>query len=179
MVTAEELGTLDGREVTDRDGRVLGTVVAVYVDDRTHEPAWAVVRGSDGDRPVPLTGATARGTRLELDVPGDLVRDAPVFDIGDSVATQDELRLIEHYGSAFSPATGPGSGSRSAHLASPTTGPGAPGGLPATEEAASPTAGPGASGDLPPTHPRQSPRTGVGGSGEPEVGHLRRWQPAH
>ncbi|MCV2394799.1 hypothetical protein OEB99_10810 [Actinotalea sp. M2MS4P-6] len=183
MVTVDEIRTLAGTEVVDHSGAAMGTAADVYVDDWTGNAAWVVVHGSTDDRLAPLSGSWVHDAVLELDVPVELVRDAPALTAQDTIAPDDEARLVEHYGSALSPSGGPGvSGEhpRSAHRSSPTTGPGASGHLPSTVEAASPTTGPGGPGrstDLPITEPRRSPRTGVGGTGEPGKTHLRRWEP--
>jgi hypothetical protein len=60
MPDLETVSTWQGRALLDRDGGRIGTIDAIYLDDRTGQPAWALVNtGLFGTRSsfVPLAQA--------------------------------------------------------------------------------------------------------------------------
>lgn len=85
-----------------RGGR-LGRVAQVFLDDRTDEPAWVAVdvTRTRGMRLLPLAGAGLKGRHLVIRAQRSTVRSAPRIDLGDGqLSSQDESRLLEHYGLA-------------------------------------------------------------------------------
>jgi PRC-barrel domain len=43
MPDIEKVDTWQGRSLLDRDGGRIGTIDAIYLDDRTGQPEWALV----------------------------------------------------------------------------------------------------------------------------------------
>lgn len=90
----------------DVRGARLGRVAQVFLDDRSDEPAWVAVdvTRTRGMRLLPLAGAALKGRHLVIRAERTTVRSAPRIDLGDGqLSSQDEARLLEHYGLA--PAT--------------------------------------------------------------------------
>lgn len=85
----------------DVRGSRLGRVVQVFLDDRTDEPAWVAVdvTRTRGMRLLPLAGSGLKGRYLVIRAERARVRSAPRIDLGDGqLSSQDESRLLEHYG---------------------------------------------------------------------------------
>lgn len=85
----------------DVKGARLGRVAQVFLDDRTDEPAWVAVdvTRTRGMRLLPLAGAGLKGKYLVIRADRTTVRSAPRIDLGDGqLSSQDESRLLEHYG---------------------------------------------------------------------------------
>ncbi|MFC7528376.1 DUF2382 domain-containing protein [Actinoplanes sp. GCM10030250] len=102
MVTQEQVNTLYGREVYDRDGDKIGKVGAVW-SDAVGQPSWASVQtGLFGlhESLVPLQDADVQGDRLVVPFDKATVKDAPNVDAShDEPLTRGEVdRLYEHYG---------------------------------------------------------------------------------
>jgi uncharacterized protein (TIGR02271 family) len=90
-----------GATMVDRDGDQLGSIDAIYVDDQTGEPEWALVNtGLFGTRSsfVPLAQATARGDQVQVPYQQQLVKDAPNMDPDGHLSEQEEQELWRHYG---------------------------------------------------------------------------------
>ncbi|MBA3367078.1 MAG: PRC-barrel domain-containing protein [Geodermatophilaceae bacterium] len=85
----------------DVKGARLGRVAQVFLDDRTDEPAWVAVdvTRTRGMRLLPLAGAGLKGKYLVIRADRTTVRSAPRIDLGDGqLSSQEESRLLEHYG---------------------------------------------------------------------------------
>jgi uncharacterized protein (TIGR02271 family) len=90
-----------GATMLDRDGDRIGTIDAIYVDDQTGEPEWALVNtGLFGTRStfVPIAQATARGDQVQVPYEKQLVKDAPNMDPDGHLSEQEEQELWRHYG---------------------------------------------------------------------------------
>jgi len=104
MSTHPELPPVIGAIAADRDGDALGTVTAVFLDDRTNQPTWVGLTdglhaAADGDTPViaPIDGSEFADGRLRLRVSGDSVRTAPRLATGDRLSGEAEEALRRHY----------------------------------------------------------------------------------
>ncbi|WP_219414638.1 hypothetical protein [Pseudonocardia nigra] len=88
------------------DGRPIGPVTAVYVDDDSGNPVWVTVRpGPPGtaERFVPLARAWLHpGSRLVLSVTRAAVEAAPVPPSGE-LGSSDEDELYRYYAQAITP----------------------------------------------------------------------------
>jgi uncharacterized protein (TIGR02271 family) len=87
--------------LVDRDGDRVGTIDAIYVDDQTGEPEWALVNtGLFGTRSsfVPLAQATARGDQVQVPYEKQRVKDAPRIDTDQHLSEAEEQQLWTHYG---------------------------------------------------------------------------------
>jgi uncharacterized protein (TIGR02271 family) len=90
-----------GRTLVDRDGGRIGPIEAIYLDDRTGQPEWALVNtGLFGTKSsfVPLAQATQTGEEVRVPYDKQLVKDAPRVDVDQHLAEAEEQELWRHYG---------------------------------------------------------------------------------
>jgi uncharacterized protein (TIGR02271 family) len=90
-----------GATMVDADGDKLGTIDAIYVDDQTGEPEWALVNtGLFGTRSsfVPLAQASDSGDQIQVPYQKQLVKDAPNLDPDGHLSEGEEQGLWRHYG---------------------------------------------------------------------------------
>jgi uncharacterized protein (TIGR02271 family) len=93
--------TWQGRTLVDRDGDRIGTIDAIYLDDQTGQPEWALVNtGLFGTKSsfVPLVQATQTGDDVQVPYDKQLVKDAPRIDPDQHLSEAEEQRLWRHYG---------------------------------------------------------------------------------
>jgi uncharacterized protein (TIGR02271 family) len=101
MPDIDTVRTWQDRTLLDRDGDHIGTIEAIYLDDRTGEPEWALVNtGLFGTRSsfVPLAQATQTGDEVRVPYDKQLVKDAPRIDADQHLSEAEEQRLWRHYG---------------------------------------------------------------------------------
>ena len=101
MPDVDTVRNWQGATMVDRDGDRIGNIDAVYVDDQTGQPEWALVNtGLFGTRStfVPLAQATARGDQVQVPYHKQLVKDAPNMDPDGHLSEQEEQELWRHYG---------------------------------------------------------------------------------
>src|SRR5215204_28760 len=101
MPDMDTVRTWQDRTLVDRDGNRIGPIDAIYLDDRTGQPEWALVNtGLFGTKSsfVPLAQATQ--TDEDVGVPYDkqLVKDAPRVDPDGHLSEGEERQLWRHYG---------------------------------------------------------------------------------
>jgi uncharacterized protein (TIGR02271 family) len=109
MVDVDIVRGWQGQTMVDRDGDRIGTIDAIYVDDQTGEPEWALVNtGLFGSRStfVPIAQATASGDQVQVPYEKRLVKDAPNLDPDGHLSEDEEQQLWRHYGLDYGP--GPG-----------------------------------------------------------------------
>ncbi len=90
-----------GRAMLDRDGDRIGTIDAIYLDDQTGQPEWALVNtGLFGTKAsfVPLAQASEAGGDVRVPYDKQLVKDAPRIDADQHLSEAEERRLWRHYG---------------------------------------------------------------------------------
>jgi len=102
MIAQEQLGSLRGKDVFDRDGDKIGSLGQVYLDTSTNQPAWASVNtGFFGlkESLVPLADAEATADGIRVPYDKATVKDAPNIDVSaDEPLMDDEVaRLYQHY----------------------------------------------------------------------------------
>ena len=122
----------EGRAVVDAEGQKIGKFDAIYIDQETEQPEWALVNtGLFGSKSsfVPLAGAAPDGDQLRVAVDKSSVKDAPRVDPDQELSEQEEAELFRHYGVPYDER-----GS--------VTATGAPGGQPAGEPTGHDTSGP-------------------------------------
>src|SRR4029450_4792935 len=93
--------TWQGRTLVDRDGSRIGTIDAIYLDDHTGQPEWALVTtGLFGTKAsfVPLAQATPTGEEVGVPYDKQLVKDAPRVDPDGHLSEAQERQLWRHYG---------------------------------------------------------------------------------
>lgn len=91
-----------GREVLDAEGRRIGRLEEVYLDELTDQPRWAAVRAElvdDELRLVPLAGAKMRADHVTLPVTSGAVDDAPHIESARELTAAEAASLRRHYGS--------------------------------------------------------------------------------
>ena len=101
MPDTETVRTWQGRTLLDRDGSRIGTIDAIYLDDRTGQPDWALVNtGLFGTKAsfVPLAQAFQSDNDVLVPYDKQLVRDAPRVDVDQRLSEAEEQRLWRHYG---------------------------------------------------------------------------------
>jgi uncharacterized protein (TIGR02271 family) len=90
-----------GRTLVDRDGDRVGRIDAIYLDDHTGQPEWALVNtGLFGTKSsfVPLTQATQTDNDVRVPYDKQLVKDAPRVDPDQHLSEAEEQQLWRHYG---------------------------------------------------------------------------------
>jgi uncharacterized protein (TIGR02271 family) len=90
-----------GRTLKDRNGDKIGTIDALYLDQVTDKPEWALVNtGLFGTKSsfVPLAGAADRGDEIVTEVEAQQVKDAPKMDPDQELSEREEAELFRHYG---------------------------------------------------------------------------------
>jgi PRC-barrel domain len=101
MPDLETVGTWQGRTLLDRDSGRIGTIDAIYLDDRTGQPEWALVNtGLFGTRSsfIPLAQAFQSDNDVLVPYDKQLVMDAPRVDADQRLSEADERQLWQHYG---------------------------------------------------------------------------------
>jgi uncharacterized protein (TIGR02271 family) len=101
MPDLDAVRTWQGRTLVDRDGSRVGTVDAIYLDDQTGQPEWALVNtGLFGTKStfVPLAQATQIGDDVRVPYDKQLVKDAPRVDPDQHLSEAEEQQLWRHYG---------------------------------------------------------------------------------
>ena len=91
----------EGRTLVDQDGSRIGSIDAIYLDDQTGQPEWALVTtGLFGTKAsfVPLAQATQTGHDVGVPYDKQLVKDAPRVDPDGQLSEAEERRLWRHYG---------------------------------------------------------------------------------
>jgi hypothetical protein len=96
----EAIRTWEGRTLLDRDGGRIGTIDAIYLDDRTGQPEWALVNtGLFGAKSsfVPLAQAFQSDNDVVASYDKQLVSDAPRVDPDGHLSEDEERQLWRHY----------------------------------------------------------------------------------
>ncbi len=91
----------EGRTLVDRDGTPVGSINAIYLDDRTGQPEWALVNtGLFGTRStfVPVAQAAESGENVQVPYDKRLIKDAPRVDPEQHLSEAEERQLWHHYG---------------------------------------------------------------------------------
>jgi len=101
MPDVDTVRNWQGSTMVDRDGDRIGNIDAIYVDDQTGEPEWALVNtGFFGARStfVPIAQASASGDQVQVPFEKQRVKDAPNIDPDGHLSEQEEQELWRHYG---------------------------------------------------------------------------------
>ena len=101
MPDVETVRRWQGATMVDRDGDRIGSIDAIYVDDQTGEPEWALVNtGLFGTRStfVPLAQANPSGDQVQVPYEKQLVKDAPNMEPDGHLSEAEEQELWRHYG---------------------------------------------------------------------------------
>jgi uncharacterized protein (TIGR02271 family) len=101
MVDVDTVRGWQGRAMVDRDGDKVGTIDAIYVDDQTGEPEWALVNtGLFGTRStfVPIAQASSHRDQVQVPYEKQRIKDAPNIDPDGHLSAREEQELWRHYG---------------------------------------------------------------------------------
>jgi uncharacterized protein (TIGR02271 family) len=101
MPDIDTVRTWENRTLIDRDGSRIGSIDAIYLDDQTGQPEWALVNtGLFGTKSsfVPLAQATEAGGDVRVPYDKQLVKDAPRIDPDQHLSEAEERQLWRHYG---------------------------------------------------------------------------------
>jgi uncharacterized protein (TIGR02271 family) len=101
MPDIDTVRTWEARTMVDRDRGRIGPIDAIYLDDRTGEPEWALVNtGLFGTKAsfVPLAQATEDDGDVRVPYDKQLVKDAPRIDPDRRLSEAEERQLWRHYG---------------------------------------------------------------------------------
>ena len=101
MPDLDTVRSWQGATMVDPDGDKIGTIDAIYVDDQTGEPEWALVNiGLFGTKSsfVPLAQASGSGDQVQVPYDKQLVKDAPRVDTDQHLSEAEEQQLWTHYG---------------------------------------------------------------------------------
>jgi uncharacterized protein (TIGR02271 family) len=101
MANVDTVRNWQGSTMVDREGDRIGDIDAIYVDDQTGEPEWALVNtGFFGTRStfVPIAQASAHGDQVQVPYEKQLIKDAPNTDPDGHLSEQEEQELWRHYG---------------------------------------------------------------------------------
>jgi stress response protein YsnF len=117
-----------GATADDRNGRPVGTITTVFLDDVTGEPTWVGLTPGQHAAPqtdevpviAPVTGSRLSDGRLQLTVSADAVTSAPRIAQPDRLSPAEETTLREHY--RTSATSGAGQDAHDTGLATSRTG---------------------------------------------------------
>jgi len=100
----EDYGAWTGRDVLGPDGERLGAVELIFLDEATDRPEWVLVKLDDGGDTafVPLAGASIEERSIRVEQARGQVAAAPRPDAHETLSVDQERRLYEHYGLAYS-----------------------------------------------------------------------------
>src|SRR5215217_4678735 len=101
MPDIDTVRSWQARIMVDADGDRIGNIDAIYLDDQTGEPEWALVNtGLFGTKSsfVPLAQASASGDQVQVPYDKQLVKDAPRIDPDQHLSEAEEQQLWRHYG---------------------------------------------------------------------------------
>jgi uncharacterized protein (TIGR02271 family) len=94
-----------GRTMVDPAGDKLGTIDAIYLDDETGQPEWALVYTglfTANTTFVPLAQAQDLGDSVQVPYDKQQVIDAPTMQADRQLSQEDEAELYRHYGLDYS-----------------------------------------------------------------------------
>jgi uncharacterized protein (TIGR02271 family) len=109
-ITTEQLRGLpdfDGNVVAP-DGKKIGSIGQVYLDDQTGDPSWVTAKTGlfgTGQSFVPLEGSSLQGRDIQVAFDEHKVKGAPRVDDDGALSPQEEDELYSYYGLGHSGTT--------------------------------------------------------------------------
>ncbi|HZD64861.1 MAG TPA: PRC-barrel domain-containing protein [Acidimicrobiales bacterium] len=110
MTTVEDISQWRGDDVVDPGGEKIGKLEAIYYDAQTDEAVFFGVKtGFLGHRLhfVPVQGASVGKGYVVVDHARSVVRNAPTIDMGMELPADEEPKIFEFYGMAYTPGSSP------------------------------------------------------------------------
>jgi uncharacterized protein (TIGR02271 family) len=100
MPDTQTIAEWRGQDLLDTDGDKIGTIDEIYIDSRTEQPEWALVKtglfGGKGTF-VPLAQASPEADGVRVPYAKSHVKDAPSIDPDGELSHSEERTLYEHY----------------------------------------------------------------------------------
>lgn len=112
MTSSQDLQEYIHRAAVDAEGKRIGKISQVYLDDATGQPLWVLVEtGLFGTRQsfAPIHGSRFDGALVVLAVTKDQVKDAPNIETGEQLGTSEQDALRQYYRDYLGTAEYPGS----------------------------------------------------------------------
>src|SRR4051812_12678261 len=111
MPDTQTIAEWRGQDLLDADGDKIGSIDEIYIDSRTEQPEWALVKtglfGGKGTF-VPLSQASPEAGGVRVPYAKSHVKDAPNVEPDGELSQAEERTLYEHYEVAYGD-TGSGS----------------------------------------------------------------------
>ncbi len=104
MLEQNQIDQVSGTDAYDSNGRKLGEVGEIYLDDQTGRPSWMTVDtgqfGTDQSF-IPLSDASLAGDRLTVPYDKDKVKGAPHVSADGHLSPDEERELYAYYGVGY------------------------------------------------------------------------------
>src|SRR5690242_5834515 len=104
MPPMDEVLAWRGQTMVGPGGDKIGKIEEIYVDARSEQPEWALVRtGMFGSASsfVPIADATATNGDVEVPFEKAQVKDAPKLESDGQLSEREESELYAHYGMTY------------------------------------------------------------------------------
>src|SRR4051812_6411812 len=124
MPDTQTIAEWKGQDLLDADGDKIGTIDEIYIDSRTEQPEWALVKtglfGGKGTF-VPLSQASPGGDGVRVPYAKSHVKDAPSIDPDGELSHSEERTLYEHHEVDYGGSEAGSSGTTGHDTSGPTT----------------------------------------------------------
>jgi uncharacterized protein (TIGR02271 family) len=125
MPDTQTIAEWRGQDLLDADGDKIGSIDEIYIDSKTEQPEWALVKtglfGGKGTF-VPLSQANPTGDGVQVPFEKSHVKDAPNIEPDGELSQAEERTLYQHYEVAYGD-TGSGSSNGGDTVGRDTSGP--------------------------------------------------------
>jgi uncharacterized protein (TIGR02271 family) len=125
MPDTQTIAQWKGQDLLDTNGDKIGSIDEIYVDSKTEQPEWALVKtglfGGKGTF-VPLSQASPEDGGVRVPYAKSHVKDAPNIEPDGELSQSEERTLYEHYDVAYGD-TGSGSSNGGDTVGHDTSGP--------------------------------------------------------
>jgi uncharacterized protein (TIGR02271 family) len=125
MPDTQTIAQWKGQDLLDTNGDKIGSIDEIYIDSRTEQPEWALVKtglfGGKGTF-VPLSQASPGDGGVRVPYAKSHVKDAPNIEPDGELSESEERTLYEHYDVAYGD-TDPGSSNGGDTVGRDTSGP--------------------------------------------------------
>jgi uncharacterized protein (TIGR02271 family) len=104
MPDTQTIAQWKGQDLLDTNGDKIGTIDEIYIDSKTEQPEWALVKtglfGGKGTF-VPLSQASPEDGGVRVPYAKSHVKDAPNIEPDGELSQSEERTLYEHYDVAY------------------------------------------------------------------------------
>jgi uncharacterized protein (TIGR02271 family) len=125
MPDTQTIAEWRGQDLLDADGDKIGSIDEIYIDSKTEQPEWALVKtglfGGKGTF-VPLSQASPEAGGVRVPYAKSHVKDAPNIEPDGELSQAEERTLYQHYEVAYGD-TGSGSSNGGDTVGRDTSGP--------------------------------------------------------